>query len=137
MTGSIEKANELAQKYNCIVMPINCLELDIQDINNMYYEELFRAGKEIIVPAKNKNYYDFYTIEKGDSLYAVARKYNATRPGIPGINEFAVFILIIPSIAAMIVKIRLPCLSIPLPLNFLHKYPCRTIVTTKGPTKYK
>ena len=30
----------------------------------------------IIVPKNNQNYYDYYTIEKGDTLYAIGRKYN-------------------------------------------------------------
>lgn len=45
------------------------------DINNMYYIDDFREGKEIIVP-NNDTYFNTYKIEKGDTLYAIARKYN-------------------------------------------------------------
>ena len=48
----------------------------IMDINNLYFEDEFRAGMEIIVPKGKEKYFNIYTIEKGDSLYKIAEKYN-------------------------------------------------------------
>ena len=48
----------------------------LQDINNLYYLNGLREGMEIIVPKESKDYFNYYVVEKGDSLYAIARKYN-------------------------------------------------------------
>lgn len=40
----------------------------------------------MIVPKNNQNYYDYYTIEKGDSLYAIGRKYNIHPELLASIN---------------------------------------------------
>jgi LysM repeat protein len=37
---------------------------------------MVRVGMDIIVPKNSENYYNTYVIEKGDSLYKIARKYN-------------------------------------------------------------
>lgn len=64
-----EDLNQIAKKFNT---NLNYL----QDINNVYYLDSIRAGMEIVVPKNTKAYFEFYTIEKGDSLYAIARRYN-------------------------------------------------------------
>ena len=51
-------------------------ERDLLDINNIAFSDEIRAGKEIIVPTNNENYFDYYTIQKGDSIYQIAKKYN-------------------------------------------------------------
>lgn len=48
----------------------------LQKANNLYYLGELRAGSEIILPENSKNYFNYYMIEKGDSIYAIARKYN-------------------------------------------------------------
>ncbi len=48
----------------------------LKDINNIYFDDQVRAGMDIIVPKNSKSYFNYYVIEKGDSLYAIARKYN-------------------------------------------------------------
>lgn len=48
----------------------------LQEVNNLYYENCLRAGMEIIVPKNSEAYFEYYTIEKGDSLYSIARRYN-------------------------------------------------------------
>ena len=64
-----ESLNQIAKKFNT---SLNYL----QDINNIYYIDGIRAGMEIVVPKNTQAYFEFYTIEKGDSLYAIARRYN-------------------------------------------------------------
>jgi len=48
----------------------------LQEINNIYYTSDLRAGMEIMIPKNTKSYFEFYTIEKGDTLYGIARRYN-------------------------------------------------------------
>ena len=44
--------------------------------NNVYINNQLRANIDIIVPQNKDNYFNYYVIEKGDSLYAIAKKYN-------------------------------------------------------------
>lgn len=37
---------------------------------------LLRAASEIIVPETSKKYFEYYRVQKGDSIYGIARKYN-------------------------------------------------------------
>lgn len=48
----------------------------LQKANNLYYLGELRAGSEIILPEDSDSYFNYYVIEKGDSIYAIARKYN-------------------------------------------------------------
>ncbi len=67
--GKDEDLNQVAEKYNTTVKIL-------QDINNLYFLDNLREGMEIIVPSESKDYFNYYVVEKGDSLYAIARKYN-------------------------------------------------------------
>ena len=64
-----ETLDQIAKKFNT---SLNYL----QDINNLYYLDGVRQGMEIVVPKNTQAYFEFYTIEKGDSLYGIARRYN-------------------------------------------------------------
>ena len=64
-----ESLNDVAVKFNTSIEYL-------QDINNLYYKDGFRQGMEIVVPKNQKAYFEFYTIEEGDSLYGIARRYN-------------------------------------------------------------
>lgn len=59
----------VAKKYNTSVKIL-------QDLNNLYYLDDVREGMEIVVPKESKDYFNYYVVEKGDSLYGIARKYN-------------------------------------------------------------
>ncbi len=59
-----------------IAKKFNTKENIIMDLNNIPFPDMIRAGKEIIVPINKEKYFDYYTIKKGDSLYAIARQYN-------------------------------------------------------------
>lgn len=48
----------------------------IEDLNNFSFNETLREGMDIIVPKNKEKYFDTYTINAGDSLYKIARKYN-------------------------------------------------------------
>ena len=64
-----EELSDVAEKYNTTVKIL-------QDLNNIYYLDTVREGMEIVVPTESKDYFNYYVVEKGDSLYAIARKYN-------------------------------------------------------------
>ncbi len=66
---SNESLEDVAKKFNTSVKIL-------QDINNLYFLEDLRADMELIVPTESKDYFNYYVVEKGDSLYAIARKYN-------------------------------------------------------------
>ncbi len=59
----------IAKKFNTTVDML-------KDINNMEYNSYLRQGMEIIVPKNKEQYFEYYTIEKGDNLYQIARRYN-------------------------------------------------------------
>lgn len=61
--------SKIAQKFNT-------QEDIIMEINNIPFPDMIRKGKEIIVPINKDKYFEYYTIQKGDSLYAIARRYN-------------------------------------------------------------
>ena len=57
----------------------NLLHLDkktIMDLNKITDESEIRCGRQIKVPINDPGYYNVYTIESGDTLYKIARKYN-------------------------------------------------------------
>lgn len=64
-----DNLSKVAEKYNTTVKVL-------QDINNIYFLEDVREGMEIVVPVDVKDYFNYYTVNSGDSLYAIARKYN-------------------------------------------------------------
>lgn len=59
-----------------IAKKFNTKENIIMDLNNIPFPDMIRAGKEIIVPIKKEQYFEYYTIKKGDTLYGIAREYN-------------------------------------------------------------
>lgn len=59
-----------------IAKKFNTEETTIMELNNIPFPDMIREGKEIIVPIKKEKYFEYYTIEKGDNLYSIARRYN-------------------------------------------------------------
>ena len=64
------------ETLNDIAIRFNTLKETIMDINNIPFEDMIREGFEIIVPKEKENYFDYYTIKNGDSIYKIAREYN-------------------------------------------------------------
>ena len=58
----------------------------IEDLNNLSFNEILREGMDIIVPPKKEKYFDTYTINMGDTLYAIARKYNINPELLAALN---------------------------------------------------
>lgn len=59
-----------------IAKKFNTKESTILDLNNIPFSDLIREGREIVVPKGKEKYFEYYKIEKGDTIYAIARKYN-------------------------------------------------------------
>lgn len=77
--GKNENLLNVANKYNTSVKIL-------QDINNLYCLDDVREGMEIIVPTESKDYFNYYVVEQGDSLYGIARKYNINPELLANIN---------------------------------------------------
>lgn len=64
-----ETLEDIASRFNTSVDMI-------LNINDIYSREYLRAGEEIIVPKNQESYFTYYTVNQGDTLYQIARKYN-------------------------------------------------------------
>ena len=64
-----DSLSSIASKFNTSVDKI-------MDINNLYRVDYLNIGDEIIVPKEQEEYFTYYTVNQGDNLYAIARKYN-------------------------------------------------------------
>lgn len=64
-----ETLEDIASKFNTSVDMI-------LNINDIYSREYLKAGEEIIVPKNQESYFTYYTVNQGDTLYQIARKYN-------------------------------------------------------------
>ena len=67
---------EKNETLSSIAKKFNTKEEILMDLNNMPFADMFRAGREIVVPINKEKYFEYYTIEKGDNLYSIARRYN-------------------------------------------------------------
>lgn len=69
--------SSIAKKFNTTID-------NLQNINGIDY---INMGELIIVPNNSNNdFFDIYTIEKGDSLYKIAQKYNISLIDLLNIN---------------------------------------------------
>ena len=68
----------LANKFNTTIDKL-------MEINNIYDYRLFKAGREINVPSDN-DYFTTYTVNSGDSLYQIARRYNINPTLLAALN---------------------------------------------------
>ena len=58
----------------------------IIDLKNFGYDESLREGMDIIVPKNKEKYFDTYTINKGDTIYGVSKKYNINPTLLAALN---------------------------------------------------
>ena len=76
--GYNETLNDIAGKFNTT-------KEELLSINNIYNEEYLRAGMDIAVPISNE-YFTTYTVNSGDNLYAIARRYNINPTLLAALN---------------------------------------------------
>lgn len=67
---------EKGENINTIAKKFFTNESVLMEINNIPFPDYFREDKEIIVPVNKEKYFEYYTIQKGDSLYKIARENN-------------------------------------------------------------
>lgn len=73
-----DRIDYLANKFNTTIDKL-------MEINNIYDYRLFKAGREINVPSDN-DYFTTYTVNSGDSLYQIARRYNINPTLLAALN---------------------------------------------------
>jgi len=95
--GKNEDLYTVAKKYNTTVKTL-------QDINNIYFLDSVREDMEIIVPVESKNYFNYYVVEKGDSLYRIAQRYNINPELLASINGLNMADYIYPNQQLLIPK---------------------------------
>ena len=65
---------------------------------------MFHRKDNLIVPKNNQNYFNYYTVEKGDSLYAISRRYNINPELLAGLNGLSMEDYIYPNQEILIPK---------------------------------
>ena len=63
-----------------------------------------RETKNTIVPKNNQNYFEYYTVSKGDSLYGIGRRYNINPELLAGLNGLSMDDYIYPNQEILIPK---------------------------------
>lgn len=58
----------------------------LEDLNNFGLDDTIREGMDIIVPKNKEKYFDTYTINTGDTLYGISRKYNINPELLAALN---------------------------------------------------
>lgn len=76
----------------------------LMEVNSIEDERQVKPGSAIKVPVVDTGYYDTYTIEKGDSLYAIARKYNINPELLASMNGLSMDDYIYPNQDLLIPK---------------------------------
>ena len=60
---------QIADRFNTTVE-------EIIKQNNINYPEEISVGTRLVIPQEKEQYFNTYTVEQGDSLYKIAKKYN-------------------------------------------------------------
>lgn len=94
--GYNESLNDIASRFNTT-------KEELMSINNLYDEVMLRAGMDIAVPASN-DYITTYTVNSGDNLYAIARRYNINPTLLAALNGLNMDDYIYPNQKIMIPK---------------------------------
>lgn len=92
-----EDLNHVAKKFNTNVDVL-------KSINNIYYDEQIRAGMDVIVPKNKEDYFNYYVIEKGDTLYEIGKKYNINPELLASMNGLEMDDYIYPNQEILIPK---------------------------------
>ena len=71
--------SSIANKFNTSVDKL-------QQINNIYSKEDLRVGSDLVIPVNKDQYFNYYTIESGDSLYKIAQRYNINPTLLAALN---------------------------------------------------
>lgn len=94
--GYNESLNDIAARFNTT-------KEELMSVNNLYDEVMLRAGMDIAVPVSN-DYFTTYTVNSGDNLYAIARRYNINPTLLAALNGLNMEDYIYPNQKIMIPK---------------------------------
>ena len=64
-----DSLRDIANRFNTTVD-------DILKVNNIAFPEEILVGMRLVIPQNKEQYFNTYTVSKGDSLYKIARQYN-------------------------------------------------------------
>ncbi len=64
-----DSLKDIANRFNTTVD-------DILKANNISFPEEIMVGMRLVIPQNKEQYFNTYTVSKGDSLYKIARQYN-------------------------------------------------------------
>lgn len=93
-----ESLEDVAVKFNTSVPAL-------EDMNGLE-EKFLRAASEILVPETSKKYFEYYRVQKGDSIYGIARKYNINPELLASLNGLNYTDYIYPDQLIMIPKVN-------------------------------
>lgn len=74
-----ELLEDIAHKYNTSIKVL-------ENLNNIYDETVIRQNMDLVVPSEEKEYFNYYTVSKGDTLYQIGRKYNINPELLAALN---------------------------------------------------
>ena len=77
---------KMGDTLESIARRFNTTTEKIKELNHLDYDNLFRQDLEIIIPDSSKEYFKYYTIKKGDSIYAIAKIYNINPDLLANLN---------------------------------------------------
>ncbi len=75
----------------------------IMEINNLGNRAV-RVGEELLIPDNQKQYFEYYTINRGDTLYGISRRYNINPELLASLNGLNSADYIYPNQVIMIPK---------------------------------
>lgn len=90
--------------FNSVAKMFNTSVDTLKSINNLYFDDSLRNGMEIVVPKSNNEYFSYYIVDKGDTLYKIAREYNINPKLLASLNGLNMEDYIYPNQEIMIPK---------------------------------
>ncbi len=97
----------IIKPYDSLLSIANMCNTDpktIMEINELENYGDLREGMEILIPKNKEEYFNVYVIEKGDSLYKIAQKYNINPTLLANLNGLDMNDYIYPSQEILIPK---------------------------------
>ncbi len=79
-------------------------ESALREANNNLNDLDLREGMELVIPKNKQEYFNIYVIEKGDSLYKIAQKYNINPTLLASLNGLDIDNYIYPGQELLIPK---------------------------------
>lgn len=93
----MDSLDSIAERFNTTVK-------NILDMNSCVNYKDMRIGENIIVPNNSKQYFEYYTIKQGDTIYQIARRYNINPDLLTSLNGLKDSDYIYPGQTIMIPK---------------------------------